>query len=764
MGSFGNSINEYEVHDLLGKGGFAAVYRARCTRTGLEVAIKMIDKNLMKAAGMVARVRQEVSIHSRLKHPSILELYTFFEDDHYVYLVLELCHNGEVQRFLKRSNSVMSEDDACTILSQVVEGLLYLHSHQIVHRDISLANLLLTRDMNVKIADFGLATQLMRPDEKHLTMCGTPNYISPEVATRGAHGLETDVWGLGVLMYSILVGKAPFDAEDGIKSTLTRVVMAEVKYPPYLSIEARDLIKSLLRKNPNERIKLQAILEHPFMRKFRQNSITSGINNNPVFSKGCKWVSCDSGMASASYPWNPAVTTNSAPGSTYGCSHNWKCCEQCSHHDGCTCLSTRKPSFASGQHSNSSLKHNEYITANIVHRSLNTSGIVNHSHHSHVSQNRDFAHEISSQVPVKPVNHEVEIPKKVVPVPPLLSKRLRPVRQKTKNVVVNILENGEVCLEFLKNRDGTEKVYDVLRISPDGMRIILYQPNRGKGQLVGSEPPILPEQGADAIYNYDNLPEKHWKKYCYASRFVDLVKSKTPKITYYSSSAKCFYMENGPDADFEACFYEGGKITKSSGLVKLEEPSGHHSTFHMTDTPPMSPTPQLMWEHFRKSYKHCEALESSLSDLGNRTDDACFPIIVGRRPPNLALRTLYSQQIPSNKENVSPPSAIRVPTIGGYETSVASTRAGSGLGKTRKILKTTSIAGIGRVSQLSTGDIEVNYEDGNRLVFNSSSAKVSYMTHAGQSFHYQQSDSIPSEIRTKLGQMPHIVKALMDCR
>jgi len=127
----------------------------------------------MQAVGMVDRVSQEVSIHARLKHPAILELYTCFEDTNYVYLVLELCHNGELQRFLKtQGTKALSEQNgiqismcnkiyicsynksyytilAAHIIRQVVQGLLYLHSHQILHRDLSLSNLLLTRDMQV---------------------------------------------------------------------------------------------------------------------------------------------------------------------------------------------------------------------------------------------------------------------------------------------------------------------------------------------------------------------------------------------------------------------------------------------------------------------------------------------------------------------------------------------------------------------------------------------------------------------------------------
>lgn len=159
---------------------------------------------------MVARVNQEVKIHKDLKHPSILELYTFFEDANYVYLVLELAQNGELHRYLKDNRRVLTESETAHILIQVVRGLLYLKSKNILHRDMSLSNLLLTNDFKVKIADFGLATHISKPDEKHTTLCGTPNYISPEVASRASHGLPVDVWGLGCMMYTLLVGKPPF--------------------------------------------------------------------------------------------------------------------------------------------------------------------------------------------------------------------------------------------------------------------------------------------------------------------------------------------------------------------------------------------------------------------------------------------------------------------------------------------------------------------------------------------------------------------------
>ena len=282
----GETIDDYQVLNLLGKGGFACVYRARSNKTGEEVAIKMIDKKLMKAAGMAARVKKEVEIHSRLKHPSILELYNYFEDSNYVYLVLEICHNGELNRYLKANCRVVSETEARHYMLQIVSGMLYLHSHGILHRDLTLANLLLTKSMDLKIADFGLATQLNFTEEKHFTMCGTPNYVSPEIAMRSPHGLEADVWSLGCMLYTFLVGRPPFDT-DAVRSTLNRVITAAFDLPDHLSPEAKDLLQCLLKKNPKERLALTEVFSHPFMSKdastefkgshnFGETSIDSG--------------------------------------------------------------------------------------------------------------------------------------------------------------------------------------------------------------------------------------------------------------------------------------------------------------------------------------------------------------------------------------------------------------------------------------------------------------------------------------------------------
>lgn len=249
----GDSIKDYEVFNFLGKGGFAQVYRARSRHTGLEVAIKMVDKSVLKRTRVSStRVQQEVAIHSRLKHPSVVELYNYFEDRQYVYLVVEYCQGGELQSYLQARGEPLDEAEASHLLRQIVDGMIYLHSHCILHRDLSLSNLLLTQDLHVKIADFGLATQLKNPWERHTTLCGTPNFISPEVASRDSHGLEADVWSLGVMLHTFLMGRPPSQS-------------CSMELPAGLSLQARLLLSQLLQRDPRNRIPLRRVPEQAFM-------------------------------------------------------------------------------------------------------------------------------------------------------------------------------------------------------------------------------------------------------------------------------------------------------------------------------------------------------------------------------------------------------------------------------------------------------------------------------------------------------------------
>ncbi|XP_011308644.1 serine/threonine-protein kinase PLK4 [Fopius arisanus] len=763
-GGLGDRIEDYEVLNLLGKGGFASVYRARCLRTGMEVAIKMIDTKMMRAAGMAGRVAQEVSIHTRLKHPAILELYTFFEDTNYVYMVLELCHNGELQRFLKAEYPHgFPEDQAARIIKQVVQGLLYLHAHQILHRDMSLSNLLLTRDMQVKIADFGLATQLTRPDEKHMTMCGTPNYISPEVATRSSHGLEADVWGLGCLLYTLLVGRPPFDT-DAVKSTLTRVVMADYKIPSYLSDVAQDLIERLLKKNPMERIKLKDIPKHPFIvyldkeRPYHDKVLPRAMSSDVMVDSGLGRTLSSCGrmprLRSRSEERTstvPALITPARPQ-----------------------FSTRSDPITDPNilNQNHRRKQTNSSTDNLV-----LSGIPRPG--SRVfSQNMQMSHRRSNDVgredtdrqnserqkrrvnpaptscPTEPETHTK------LQIPPLNTERLLPTRHRTKNFVLTILDSGEVCIEFIKKKNSSiDRINEVCRISNDGLRIVLYKPDIRE---IGDQPPPLPSRGADNIYSYESLPSRHHQKYLYAAKFVKMVKMKTPKLTLYTPKAKCLFMENGPHPDCELHFYDGIKVTKVDGIIKLFQKEGG-GIFNEGDVPREL---EEYLEIYQECYQRCLLLESSLASLGSATGHSYFPAIVGRRP--VPMGDGRSQ----GKENVSRTtcSPLVMPSFDATCSVVSGVTTRSRKMNSMRFpsynFNKVTVPGVGVAIQMPSGDIKVEYKDGSSLTISPQSVGggIVYESITGAitrySRNHQSNSEVPYTVREKLKDLPTIIKHL----
>ncbi|XP_035796160.1 serine/threonine-protein kinase PLK4-like [Anopheles albimanus] len=613
---FGDRIEDYEVYEVLGKGGFATVYRAKCLRSGTFVAIKMINKNATHSSGLTNRVRQEVYIHAKLKHPSILEMYTFFEDTTYVYLVLELASNGELQQHLRARNAPFNEYEAALVMRQVVEGVLYLHSQHILHRDISLSNLLLSTNMTVKIADFGLATELNRADEKHLTLCGTPNFISPEVVSRASHGLPADVWGLGCLLYTLLVGKPPFDT-DGVKSTLTRVVISNYIIPGNIASDASNLIERLLKKSPSERISLNDVLVHPFMKRCDPRLRNDSSSRSTVVT-----LATDSGMGTMSYASDSQAFESNVQ---------------------------RTDQQVSLLSKFNSLELMEKYNINKAEISGQDSGKV-HNYASHrPSSKHSMEYKIIPQQSVQKTNMleslklqgpamfsttssndnrngmasgRQQLPK------PFNTVRLLPDRHRTKHVILSITSTeGEVVLEFLKpkGRLQEDRVVDVCRISSDGMRFLFYQPGGSRGIPIKDRPPDVPTHGA-SCYTYDNLPEQHWKKYVYAARFVKMVKAKTPKITLYSDHAKCQLMETLED--YEVIFYDGYKMTQNSSddVIKMFDTAGN--VYRGTWGLPADST--FKQKHFYETLEHCRNIDRVLSTIG--TSAATFPVIIGRRP------------------------------------------------------------------------------------------------------------------------------------
>uniref|UniRef100_A0A1A9WBS4 Serine/threonine-protein kinase PLK4 n=1 Tax=Glossina brevipalpis TaxID=37001 RepID=A0A1A9WBS4_9MUSC len=765
--AFGEKIDDYEVLHLLGKGGFASVYKARCLKTSQMVAIKMIDKKLIQGAGMVNRVRQEIEIHSRLKHPSVLELYTFFQDANYVYLVLELAHNGELQRYMKETmHRPMNEFEAASILRQVVSGLLYLHSHRIMHRDISLSNLLLSKDMHVKIADFGLAAQLKQPDERHITMCGTPNFISPEVIARTSHGLPADVWGLGCMFYTLLVGQPPFDT-DAVQATLNKVVMSDYYVPNHMSYDAVDLLDKLLRKNPNERIALENVLQHPFMIRYNVDTMSNICSTNTSPSYSQSGASCDSGI----------VTFTSSNASN---SSRVLCCSRSADR-----FSNRSTTAQCLKVDSQNIPHQKLLNCNSC-DDIQTGQKYGEWQPVPLSTISNGYLKENEENEFLPNKKRLEITTECISVARLNTERLLPTRYKTKNAIMSILSQGEVVIEFIKYKPkmNEDRVTDICWISRDGMRIIIYQPDPGRGLPVTDREPHLPATSPDCIFSYDNLPSKHWKKYIYAARFVNLVKSKTPKVIYYSNLAKCTLMES--KEDFEVCFYSDAKVTvsRTEGLKVYDQ--------HCRQLNP-SLQPQIadpLIEHKELCYRHCLTVCEALELIEKNGSNRCFPVVIGRRPnpelrsqhstthnrdisnvihfstpklctgnskkffstplangrdeasPNFQLQRNEVQEFSSSKQNVAI-KCINIPDLG-LATEVMSLAV---------FFQEAFIQVIGNFNfQLSHGVIQVKFSDGSLIskVPREQGGGVTFTQNNGISTHFNLQDDLPLQVRDKL--------------
>jgi polo-like kinase 1 len=252
---------QYKRNAFLGKGAFGKCYQITDTMNGNVYAGKFVSKKVVQKHKMKEKLVQEISIHRTLNHKHVVAFYGFFEDEMYVYIVLELCQKRSMAELVKRRKFI-TEPEVRYYLKQVLSAVQYLHEKNIIHRDLKLANLFINHEMNVKIGDFGLATQIEN-GEKKKTICGTPNYIAPEILEKTGHGHEVDVWSVGCIIFTLLVGKPPFETTT-LEETYCRIRQCKYCIPMTLSTRATDVIKRILVKNPSARPTVNDLIQDPF--------------------------------------------------------------------------------------------------------------------------------------------------------------------------------------------------------------------------------------------------------------------------------------------------------------------------------------------------------------------------------------------------------------------------------------------------------------------------------------------------------------------
>lgn len=214
----------------MGKGGFARCYHLTECDTKKVYAVKVVQKSSLTKSRAKQKLMSEIKIHKTMKHPGVVLLEKYFEDKENVYIVLELCPNLSLNDMLKRRKRFTDIEVRC-YLNQLINAVIYMRENKVIHRDLKLGNLFLNKDMEIKVGDFGLATRVTFDGEKKRTICGTPNYIAPEVlSSRIGHSYEVDIWSIGVIIYTLLFGRPPFETSD-VKRTYKRIKLNDYTFP-----------------------------------------------------------------------------------------------------------------------------------------------------------------------------------------------------------------------------------------------------------------------------------------------------------------------------------------------------------------------------------------------------------------------------------------------------------------------------------------------------------------------------------------------------
>ncbi|OHT01746.1 CAMK family protein kinase [Tritrichomonas foetus] len=256
-------FGHYDYVRTIGSGSFSVVALVTERNTHQQFACKICSRQLIITKNIFDRFEREVRIMQSFCHPSLVQLCDVVYDQNLIYLIMEYCLNGELFQVIA-DHGRLNEELSRKMFSQIVDGMAYIHSRDIVHRDLKPENILLDADMNAKISDFGLCHQV---DDKSLlkTPCGSPFYAPPEILSSQPYdGKSSDVWSLGVVLYTMVTGALPWKETNQIQ-LFQQIIDANFTIPRNLSPQLRDLISRLMRPDPADRPPMTEIAKHPWL-------------------------------------------------------------------------------------------------------------------------------------------------------------------------------------------------------------------------------------------------------------------------------------------------------------------------------------------------------------------------------------------------------------------------------------------------------------------------------------------------------------------
>ena len=274
-----NDINQYQIKEIIGEGMFGKVKLAIHLLTNEKVAIKIFDKGKIKTKKEKEYIEREIAILKKLNHYNTIKLFNIIQNDEYIFLIQEYISGKELLYFIENTDN-LSEKEICRLYQQIISGIEYMHEMGIAHRNLKLENILLNYKKDIKIIDFGLSNKYDRDiDELLHSSCGSPCYAAPEMI-RGIEykGLNTDIWSSGIILYLMLCKKFPFNDKNNSK-LYQKILSGKFIIPNYLSTEAKDIIINVLKVNPQERIKINEIKNHPWFNLVnKSNNYCKGID------------------------------------------------------------------------------------------------------------------------------------------------------------------------------------------------------------------------------------------------------------------------------------------------------------------------------------------------------------------------------------------------------------------------------------------------------------------------------------------------------
>lgn len=246
-------LSDFQFLRTLGTGSFGRVHLVRSQHNQRFYAIKVLRKQHVVKMKQVEHANNEHHVLSMVRHPFLINLWGTFQDPTFLYLVMDFVPGGELFTLLRQSRH-FPHQVAKFYISEVALAIDFLHKHDIIYRDLKPENILLGADGHLKLIDFGFAKDMAGSTGVCWTLCGTPDYLAPEVIRARGYNKSVDWWSLGVLLFEMLAGYPPFYTEDGNPIKLYEKILAgNVQYPSFFEVGAKDLLRSLLTADLSKR-------------------------------------------------------------------------------------------------------------------------------------------------------------------------------------------------------------------------------------------------------------------------------------------------------------------------------------------------------------------------------------------------------------------------------------------------------------------------------------------------------------------------------